>query len=385
MPDQTPRGTTRRTFLGASAAAATAWSASTSAARLARSSPRSSAAKRILILGGTGFLGPAIVEAARARGHTLTLFNRGRTDPELFPDIETLIGQRRRPARAEQPAQDLTALEGREWDVVVDTSGYYTGEVEDVAKLLKDAVSQYVFVSSISVYRDLEKKTPGTVREDSPLATIDDPYTLDMGADYANYGALKAACEQAAEREFTGRSTAIRPGYIVGPRDRSDRFTYWPVRLARGGDVLAPGTPDAEQQLIDVRDLGEWIVTVCEQQTTGVFNANGFDARISTAELLYTGKGVLNHGCRFTWVDDAFLESKGLTAWGEMPCWIPRERYQHTDNSKAIAAGLRFRQIADTIRDTWRWAEAERPKDAPWRAGISAARESELLAAWRAR
>src|SRR5690606_5371029 len=240
MADPSPRGTTRRTFLGGVAAAATAIPATASAARREPPRPRPPAPKRILILGGTGFLGPAIVEAARARGHVLTLFNRGRSDPKLFPDVETLIGQRRRPAKPEHPKQDLSALEGREWDVVVDTSGYYTGEVEDAAELLKDAVGQYVFVSSISVYRDLEKNA-GTVREDSPLATIEDPYTLDMGEGYANYGALKAACEQVAERAFPGRSTAIRPGYIVGPRDRSDRFTYWPVRLKRGGEVLSPG------------------------------------------------------------------------------------------------------------------------------------------------
>lgn len=373
-------GTTRRTFLAAAGAAAAATTLGATAAR-PRPAPRK---KAILILGGTGFLGPAIVDAALARGHTLTLFNRGRTAPDLFPGVETLIGQRRRPARPEHPAQDLKALEGREWDCVVDTSGYYTGEVEDTAGLLKDAVDQYVFVSSISVYRDLEKNRD-PLTESSPIATVEDPYTLDMGKGYENYGALKALCEQAAERAMPGRSTAVRPGYIVGPRDRSDRFSYWPARIARGGDVLAPGNPDAEQQLIDVRDLGEWIVHVCEQNLTGPFNANGFDARISSAELLYTGKGTLNHDCRFTWVDDAFLEEQKVTAWGEMPCWIPAHHFNRTDNAKAVAAGLRFRKIADTWRDTWAWIRDVRGLDGPWRAGMTAERETELLAAWRAR
>jgi 2'-hydroxyisoflavone reductase len=379
MIDTDPPVPTRRAFLGAISAAAAGVSLRTSAVV-----PRPGRAKRILILGGTGFLGPAIVEAALTCGHELTLFNRGRTNPGLFPEVEKLQGQRRRPTREGQPAQDLSALEGRRWDLVIDTSGYFTGEVEDTARLLADAVGQYVFVSSISVYRDLEQND-AVITESSPVATLEDRYTTDFGPNYANYGALKALCEQAAETAMPGRTTAIRPGYIVGPRDNSDRFSYWPARIARGGDILAPGSQDAEQQMIDVRDLGAWIVHVGEQGLTGAFNANGFDARISTAELLYTAKGVLNHDCRFTWVDDAFLEAQKVSAWGEMPCWIPASKYNHTDNSKAIAAGLRFRQIAETIRDTWHWVRDERPKDAPWRAGMTAARESEILAAWRSR
>ena len=323
-------------------------------------------------------------QAALARGHELTLFNRGRTNPHLFPDVEKLEGDRRRPVRDGMPEQDLTALEGRRWDCVVDTSGYFTRNVEDTARLLADAVDQYVYVSSLSCYRDMEKND-AVIDESSPLAECDDKYTATMGENFENYGALKAYCEQAVEQFLPGRATQVRPGYIVGPRDRSDRFSYWPARLARGGDVLAPGDRDAEQQLIDVRDLGAWIVDLCEQNTTGPFNAVGFRGRISTAELLYTGKGTLNHECDFTWVDDAFLEEHGVTSWQEMPCWTPARLWNRCRNDKAIAAGLRFRPIAETFRDTWKWLEAERPADAPWRAGMTPEREAELLRAWRSR
>ncbi|MBK8979992.1 MAG: NAD-dependent epimerase/dehydratase family protein [Planctomycetes bacterium] len=371
---------TRREFLSLSAAAA----ASTpllARAGLAGPAPR---AQRILMLGGTGFLGPAIVQCAIDRGHQVTLFNRGRTDPGLFPELEQLRGNRRRPMRDGMPEQDLAALAGRDWDVVIDTSGYFTRNVEDTAKLLADHVAHYVFVSSLSAYRDMEKNdTP--VSEDSPLATCDDKYTWDMGPAYENYGALKAYCEQAVEQFLPGRGTYIRPGYICGPRDSSDRFTWWPMRIARGGECLAPGNPDAEQQIIDVRDLGEFIVHCAEQRLAGPFNCNGFKGRISTAELLHTMKGTLNHECSFTWVDDAFLEAEGLESWGSMPCWVPPARFNHSANDKAIAAGLRFRPIAETIRATYDWARAERPADRPWRAGLTEERERELLAKWKQR
>ncbi len=372
---------TRRAFLAASAAALTV--PAVAATRAPGSRP---AGKKILILGGTGFLGPAVVEAALAQGHTLTLFNRGRTNPHLFPDVEKLQGQRRRPRpdRPNDPPQDLKALQGRKWDAVVDTSAYFTGEVEDMCAALKDSVAHYTFISSLSVYPDLEQNAQ-PIDEQSRLAECADKYTTEMGANYENYGALKRYCEDAAAGAFGPRALLVRPGYIVGPGDTSDRFTWWPVRLARGGECLAPGDPDNELQFIDVRDLGRWIVHGIEQGLGGAYNAVGFRGRISTAEFLHCGKGTLNHECTFTWVDDAFLEQNGMTAWGSMPCWTPKAKNGHSSNAKAVAAGMTFRPIAETIRDTAAWAQKERPADRPWRAGITPEREAELLAKWKAR
>lgn len=371
---------TRRSFLAGSTAAAAA------SLVLPRSSHRAvRRGKRILILGGTSFLGPAVVEAAIAGGHTVTLFNRGKTNADLFPGVEKLRGQRRRPRpdKPNDPAQDLTALADRKWDAVVDTSAYYTGEVEDMAKVLKGNVEEYVFVSSLSVYKTLEvDATP--VDENSPLMTCDDKYVQDMGANYELYGALKRYCEEAATAAFPGHTTLIRPGYIVGPRDPSDRFTYWPARFLRGGECLAPGTPDNELQFVDVRDLGAWIVHLIAEGTAGTFNAVGFDGRISVAEFLHTGKGTLNHGCTFTWVDDAFLEANNVSAWQEMGCWTPKAKNGRASNARALAAGATFRPIGETIRDTAAWVQNGRG-DGPWRAGMTVERERELLAKWRAR
>lgn len=373
-----PPTLSRRSFLASSAAAA-------AVARVAPlplpAPPRRKL--RILMLGGTVFLGPAVVAAARARGHQLTLWNRGRSNPGLFPDVEQLIGQRRRPRpdRPNDPAQDLSALKDRTWDAVVDTSAYFTGEVEDVCAVLRGNVQQYVFVSSLSVYKTLEQDaTP--VDEASPLCECADKYTQDMGKNYENYGALKRYGEDAAAAAFPGKATLVRPGYIVGPGDTSDRFSYWPARFLRGGECLAPGDPDNELQFIDVRDLGAWIVTAIEQGHVGPYNAVGFDGRISTAEFLYTGKGTLNHRCSFAWVPDDFLEANGVTPWQEMGCWTPTAKNGRASNARLLAAGATFRPIAETIRDTAHWVRDERG-DKPWRAGMTAERERELLAKWR--
>jgi 2'-hydroxyisoflavone reductase len=378
-----PPSISRRSFL-ASGSAAAIGAALPGAAPARRTRPLR-AAKKILVLGGTGFLGPAIVQAGLASGHQFTLWNRGKSNPGLFPGVEQLRGQRRRPRpdKPNDPAQDLTALQGRKWDAVVDTSAYFTGEVEDVCKVLADQVSQYVFVSSLSVYRSLEQDaTP--VDESSPRCECPDKYVQSMGSNYEFYGALKRYCEDAVEAALPGRATLVRPGYIVGPGDPTDRFTYWPARFARGGECLAPGAPDNELQFVDVRDLGAWIVRLIEQGTMGPLNAVGFDGRISTAEFLHTGKGTLNHGCTFTWVDDAFLEQHGVSPWGEMGCWTPTAKNGRASNQQAIAAGATFRPIADTIRDTAAWVRTSRG-DRPWQAGMTAERERELLAKWKAR
>ena len=370
-----PTSLTRRTFLTSTTAAAAG------AAWLPHLPPR--AKKKILMLGGTGFLGGATVEAAIARGHEVTLFNRGRTAPGRFPELEHLRGQRRRPHpdRADSPPQDLRALEGRRWDAVVDTSGYYTGEVEDVCKVLAGNAAHYLYVSSLSVYPALGADAT-TITEASALAELPDKYVLTMGKDYANYGGLKRHCEDAVEAAFPGKAALVRPGYIVGPGDPTDRFTYWPARLLRGGECLAPGEPDNELQFVDVRDLAAWLVLAIEQGHVGAYNAVGFDGRISVAEFLHTGKGTLNHQCTFTWVDDAFLEANGVSSWMEMGCWTPKKLNGHTDNRKIVAAGATFRPIAQTLADTAAWVRDGRG-ERKWGAGMAADREAELLAKWK--
>jgi 2'-hydroxyisoflavone reductase len=249
--------------------------------------------------------------------------------------------------------------------------------------LLQGNVGQYLFVSSLSVYATLETEATA-LTEDSPLCECDDKYATSLGANFERYGALKRYGEDAVQAAFPDGATLIRPGYIVGPGDGSDRFTYWPRRLLRGGECLAPGERDNHVQFVDVRDLGAFLVQLIEQGSTGPFNAVGFDGRISMAEFLYTGKGTLNHTCSFTWVDDAFLVENGVTSWGEMGCWTPKATNPWAHNERAIAAGATFRPIAETIRDTAAWVRDERG-DRPWRAGMTAERETELLAKWKAR
>ncbi|MBI5853174.1 MAG: NAD-dependent epimerase/dehydratase family protein [Planctomycetes bacterium] len=374
---------TRRSFLSAAAACAATPLVVPQAVTHASRAPSRRGKLKILVLGGTSFLGPAIVRPALANGHELTLFNRGKTNPQLFPEVEKLQGQRRRPHpdRPNSPPQDLKALEGRTWDAVVDTSGYYTGEVEDVCKVLAGHAKRYVYVSSLSVYPDLGANDQ-PIDESSRLAECADKYVQDMGKEYANYGGLKRHCEDAVAAAFPDGAVLVRPGYIVGPTDPTDRFTYWPARFLRGGECLAPGDPDNDLQFVDVRDLGEWIVHLLEQGTTGAMNAVGFDGSISTAEFLHTGKGAVNHQCSFTWVDDEFLLANEVSSWGEMGCWTPKKMNGHASNAKAIAAGARFRPIAETIRDTADWVRDGRG-NGEWRAGMKAERETELLAKWK--
>jgi nucleoside-diphosphate-sugar epimerase len=318
---------------------------------------------RLLVLGGTKFLGRAVVEAARARGHEVTLFNRGTTNPELFPEVEKLRGDR---------DGDLDALRGREWDAVVDPSGYVPRVVEQSVELLRDAVGHYVFVSSISVYADFSSGPT----EDSPLAELDAEHSRDeLRSDFANYGALKALCEQVVFEGFQGRSTAVRAGLIVGPHDPTGRFTYWPHRVARGGDVLAPAPPERRVQFVDVRDLGGWIVRVCEERTAGPYNAT--NPGVPWDELLETCRTVAGSDASFVWVPDTFLVERGVGEWMELPLWIasPGEAGMHdTDVSRARAAGLRFRPLDETVRGT---LDEAATTDA---AGLAPEREAELLA-----
>ena len=364
-------------------AAATAMAAAPMA--VGQTTPATKPASRklnLLILGGTGFLGPAIVESAMARGHTMTIFNRGRTRPDIFPDVERLVGDR-------DPEKDdgLTALKGRSWDAVIDTSGYYPRMVRSSAQLLADAVGQYVFISSISVYSD---NSIVGMDESGPIETMEDPTLESMGDQSQYYGSLKALCEQAAEKAMGGRATNIRPGLIVGPRDNAPRFTYWPVRVERGGEVLSPGNPTDRVQYIDVRDLADFVVACIENRTTGYFNATGPNSPTTIAELLYGCKAVTGGDATFTWVPAKFLAERGVNGWSEMPVWVPpqdgMEGYHTIDIGKAIAAGLRSRPLAETVTATLEWYHAW-PSDKPfkWRGAIEADREAEVLAEWHNR
>jgi len=370
--------TNRRDFLHMSLAAGALLATHAAARTQSDGEKRASSAKKILILGGTGFLGPAIVEAASARGHTLTLFNRGKTRPTLFPDIEKLHGDR-------DPKKDpgLKALEGRKWDAVIDDCGYYPRMVSASADRLGPNVKTYVYVSSISCYA---KNDVEGADENAELAKIPDPTVEDMGKDYANYGALKALCEGAAEKSMPGRVAVVRPGYIVGPGDFSDRFTYWPVRFARGGDVIVPGEASDPIQIIDVRDLAEWIVKLAEDGTTGKFNAAGPAKRMSWGEVVEAcksaGKKDSGKDSRVHWVKADALEKLGLA---EFPIWSPysgETKGFHTwSNARAVNAGLKFRPVETTAKDTLAWFRTlPQERQDKLKAGPSAADEEAALA-----
>ncbi|MCI0580200.1 MAG: SDR family oxidoreductase [Chloroflexi bacterium] len=322
---------------------------------------------KLLILGGTLFVGRSLVEAALARGHEVTLFNRGQHNPELFPQVEKLRGNR---------DGDLEALKGRQWDAAVDTCGYVPRIVRASAELLAGAVNHYTFISTISVYADFSR--PG-INEDDPVGKLEDESVEEVNGE--TYGPLKALCEQAAEAAMPGRVLTVRPGLIVGPHDPTDRFTYWPWRVAQGGQVLAPGRPDHQAQIIDVRDLAEWNLRLIEAGQTGLYNATGPDYPLTLGQVLDTSRQVSQSDATFTWVDETFLLAAGVQPWIELPLWLPGEEYaglHHVEVGKAVAAGLTFRPLPDTVRDTLAWAQT-RPADHQWRAGLPPEREQELL------
>ena len=333
----------------------------------------------ILILGGTRFLGPALVEAAKTRGHTLTLFNRGKTNPGLFPDVEKLQGDRD-PTKGE----GLKALEGRKWDVVIDTSGYFPRIVKASADLLAPNVGQYVFISSVSAYKEMTK--PNLTEKDA-VATIDPAAPEEITE--TSYGAFKALCEQAAEAAFPGRALNIRPGYIVGPYDGSDRFTYWPLRVARGGEMLAPGDGEDPVQFVDARDLAAFIIRNVERRTTGLFNVTGPAQPLKMRPLLEGIQQVTGGDARFTWVDTAFLAEQKVMPMAEIPIWAARTGPEGGLGSVSIAAaiqaGLTTRPHADPVRDTLAWFRTLPPeRQEKQRAGIKPEQEQELLNAWKA-
>jgi 2'-hydroxyisoflavone reductase len=320
---------------------------------------------RILLLGGPKFLGRAVIDTALERGHEVTLFNRGTTGASLYPELERIVGDR---------DGGLDGLRGREWDAVVDTSGYLPRLVGASAALLADSIGHYVFVSSISVYASFAE----VVDEGSPVAELTEPGSEDVGRDY---GALKALCERAVEDALPGRSASIRAGLIVGPHDPTGRFTYWPHRIARGGDTLVPGPAWRPIQLIDVRDLAAWMLAVAEERLAGPFNATG---PTTMGAVVDAARRVAASSARSVEVDDAFLAAQKVGEWMELPLWVDTrdDAWRHfleVDASRATAAGLTFRPLDETVTATL--TEAETVDGV----GLTPERERELLTAWWAR
>jgi len=341
---------------------------------------------KLLILGGTIFLGRHLVDAALARGHEVTLFNRGQHNPHLYPQVEKLRGDRN---------GDLRALEGRRWDACIDTCGYLPPHVRASAQLLAKAVDHYTYISSLSVYPDysspgiderapVQRLTAQQMLELSKVKTLT-PATVEKYQ--ALYGPLKALCEQAALMVMPGRVLNIRAGVLVGPYEQYDRFAYWVHRIAHGGEVLAPGRPDRPVQIIDARDLAQWTIRMIEARRTGTYNATGPDYELTIQQLLEECIVASGSDAHLVWVANEFLIEEGVVPLKEMTMWHPDEAriagLSSVNCDKAIAAGLTFRPLSETIQDTLAW-DAWRPADLEWRAGLLPAREAQLLRAWHA-
>ncbi|MEK6337467.1 MAG: NAD-dependent epimerase/dehydratase family protein [Acidobacteriota bacterium] len=342
---------------------------------------------KLLILGGTRFVGRHLVTAAVGRGHEVTLFNRGQHTSDTPVGVEKIVGDR---------DHDLDKLQGRRWDAVVDTCGYLPRTVKASAETLSSSVNTYVFVSSLSAYADFSQLG---IDESAALATLTseqlaaanaiDPSGQASAASYGEmYGGLKALCEQELSEVLTDRVLIIRPGLIVGPYDYTDRFTYWVKRVASGGEVLAPGRPDHYVQFIDARDLAEWTVAMIERREAGIYNANGFAHELTMEGLLNECKMTSNSDASFSWISEDFLLSEQVAAWSELPLWMPEEAapdlkgFMFVSSSKAVAAGLTFRPLSMTIKDTLSWWETDCP-DQALKAGLDQDKEKELLRKWR--
>ena len=332
---------------------------------------------KILMLGGTGFLGPHTVQYAIDRGHEVTLFNRGRSKENLFPELEKLIGNR-------DPEVDagLSALKGRKWDCVIDTSSYVPRIAGASAQLLKGQCEQYLMISTISVYSQFSQLN---MDETAAVGTLDDP-TVET-VDGATYGPLKAYSEQAVTEQFGAGATILRPGLIVGPRDRTDRYSYWPVRASRGGDMLCPGNGSDLVQYIDVRDLAEFIVHCLEQKTTGIFNTISDSKTETVKDMVDTCIEVSGADTNAVWADTDFLTEQGVRPWADMPVWVPNAGemagLSQIDVSRAFAAGMKIRNRNETALDTLNWFKTlSEERQETLRAGIKPEREQEVLAEW---
>ena len=338
---------------------------------------------KVLILGGTRFLGRALVEEALKRGHEVTLFNRG-TNQDVFPEVEQLIGNR---------DSDVSVLENRKWDVVMDTCGFAPHQIKKIASVLGDNIEHYTFVSSISTYKDW---IPFHIKEGYHLQSI--PPTEKLKAvengeisPYEYYGALKVLCEEEAEKHWPGRVLHIRAGLLVGPFDYSDRLPYWVQRVAQGGKVMVPGRSDRPVQLIDVKDVATWAFDMTENRKVGKFNVTGPNDELTIEDLLNTCKAVTNSDAEFVWVEEQFLLESQVQPWTEMPLWIPESFPLEGETEpwkggffisieKAVNAGLSFRPIEETIYDVYQWEKSR--EDIERKAGILRRREQELLEAW---
>ncbi|MGX5200564.1 NAD-dependent epimerase/dehydratase family protein [Aliikangiella sp. IMCC44632] len=329
----------------------------------------------ILILGGTGFLGPHVVSCALKAGHQVTLFNRGKTNPNLFTQLKTIIGDRN--------TSDIEKLSGYKWDAVIDTSAYFPRSVNMAMQVLKPNIKQYLLVSTISVYADWSQ--PG-LNEDSALATISDPTLEDITN--STYGALKALCEAAAQKHMPGKVCTIRPGLIVGPRDKTDRFTYWPVRVKQGGEFIAPGTGDDFIQFIDVRDLAEWMLLCLEKNINGTYNAQTQAQDIRMKDLINSCMSELNPKAQPVYIPAEFLAKHQVTPWQEMPVWFPPTGdfagAGAISTQRAHAKGLTHRPIGQTVKDCYAWfSQLPKQRQSKLRAGISLVKEKRVLSAWK--
>ncbi|MGH6985441.1 MAG: NAD-dependent epimerase/dehydratase family protein [Caulobacteraceae bacterium] len=333
---------------------------------------------RILILGGTGFIGPPEVRYALSRGHKVTLFNRGRQKEAWPGPVEELIGDR--------STGDLRALAGREWDVAIDNPTTLPSWVRDAGQALRGRVGRYIFISTISVYAS----SAAPADETAPVLTYTgpDPFAEKVVTNQT-YGALKAVSEEEAQRQFEGAAAIVRPGLIVGPGDPTDRFTYWPVRLARGGEVLAPGGGSDPVQFIDARDLGEWIIRLAEERAVGTYNAAGPAEPLSMAAMLSSVGAAVGSRSRLLWVQANFLERQKVSPWSDMPVWVPARGetagFARRSIRRALAAGLTFRPLGTTASETLAWFRTQpAERQAKLRAGLTPEREAEVLAAWKA-
>ncbi len=384
---------TRRDFLKLSTAAGGALALGIRAgARAAETSemPGASSGKapkpmNLLILGGTGFTGPAQVRYARSRGHKVTVFNRGKTHPGELPEgVEQLLGDRN---------GKLDALKGRKWDVAIDIPTSLPVWVRDAAQILQGNVDRYVFVSTISVYADQRKPDQdefSALAEYKGADAMKETRESLIASNFELYGPLKALAEKEAEKWFPGKTLIIRPGLIVGPGDESDRFTYWPVRIDRGGEVLAPGNKTDPVQLIDARDLAEWTVRMVELGATGAYNAAGPAALLTISAMLDEIKAATKSNATFAWADAEFLAAQKVSPWSDMPVWVPPRGEEgglnRTSIKRALAKGLTYRSLADSTRDTLTWFKAQpAARQEKLRAGLTAAREAEVLAALKER
>jgi 2'-hydroxyisoflavone reductase len=389
--------TTRRTFVKWAATLGSALGIAPLASRLEATTPaptpkrrgvgRAPAPLNILILGGTGFTGPEQVEYAIARGHRVTLFNRNKTRPDFFKGkvAEELVGDLN---------SDTSALEGKKFDVVIDNPTTYPAWVRNAAKYLAGNTKHYMFISTTSVYSDqsvvgIDEQSPTT-----PMPLDLDPYTLVPAHAGQYYGALKTRAEKEVETHYPGINTVIRPCLIVGPLDRTDRFTYWPARIDQGGEVLAPDKPDDPCQFIDSRDLAEFMIRMAEAREFGLYNAIGPAKPLTIAEMLYGVKAITTAGAQFTWVPWEFLQTQNVRPWRNMTVWQPpygrTAGYQRRNSAKAIAKGLTFRPLAVTAKDTldWHKTRPQKEQDATLNGeinGLAMSREKEVLAAWKAR